>query len=160
MLTQGSVCFARNPGLGKRNSFRVAAACVSPSPNPPKSPSPTLPKGRETIPAVFEAVGWCALPLGRVGEGLQFELPPLGEGWGGALGGLGWGPSSLSGLTLNTIIPASTWTDGNDLWVNYEKCIDAAMLNSISGECSFHRNVRCAMYQLRCYLHLYKSCNT
>ena len=63
-------CFARNPGLGKRNSYRVAAACVSPSPNPPKSPSPALPKGREPILAVFKAVGWNALPLGRVGEGL------------------------------------------------------------------------------------------
>ena len=85
------------------------------------------------------------------------ERPPCGEGWGGAFG-LGRGLSA--GLSLNTIIPASTWTDGNDLWVNYEKCIDAAMLNSILGGCSFHRNVRCAMYQLRCYLHLYKSCNT
>ena len=64
-------------------------------------------------------------------------LPPFGEGWGGALG-LGRGFSA--GLTLNTIIPASTWTDGNDLWVNYEKCIDAAMLNSILGGCSFQRN--------------------
>ena len=69
---------------------------------------------------MFDEVGWNALPLGRVGEGL----------WGG----LGRGISA--GLSLNTIIPASTWTDGNDLWVNYEKCIDAAMLNSILGECS------------------------
>ena len=117
---------------------------------PCRSPSPALPKGREPILAVFEAVWWDALPLGRVGEGLL-------EGWGGAFG-LGRGLSVV--LTLNTIIPASTWTDGNDLWVNYEKCIDAAMLNSILGGYSFHRNVRCAMYQLRCYLHLYKSCNT
>ena len=35
-----------------------------------RSPSPTLPKGRESILAVFEVVGWNALPLGRVGEGL------------------------------------------------------------------------------------------
>ena len=34
-----------------------------------RSPSPTLPKGRESILAVFEEVGWNALPLGRVGEG-------------------------------------------------------------------------------------------
>ena len=101
-----------------------------------RSPSPALPKGRESIPAVFEAVGWCALPLGRVGEGLS----------------VGW-----VGLTLNTIIPASTWTDGNDLWVNYEKCIDAAMLNSISGGCSFQRN-EClsTLSKLRCYHHIYK----
>ena len=35
-----------------------------------RSPSPTLPKGRELILAVFLAVGRDALPLGRVGEGL------------------------------------------------------------------------------------------
>ena len=40
------------------------------------SPSPALPKGRESILAVFYAVGWNSLPLGRVGEGLL--------GWGGA----------------------------------------------------------------------------
>ena len=103
--------------------------------------------------------------------------PSFGEGWGGAYtrggssfllcfrrlggapspwGGLGWGPC-LAGLTLNTIIPASTWTDGNDLWVNYEKCIDAAMLNSISGGCSFQRN-EClsTLSKLRCYHHIYK----
>ena len=33
------------------------------------SPSPALPKGRESILAVFYAVGWNSLPLGRVGEG-------------------------------------------------------------------------------------------
>jgi len=36
-----------------------------------RSPSPALPKGRESILAVFEEVGWNALPLGRVGEGLS-----------------------------------------------------------------------------------------
>ena len=61
--------------------------------------------------------------------------------WGGLGRGFREGLSvGWSGLTLNTIIPASTWTDGNDLWINYEKCIDAAMLNSILGECSFQRN--------------------
>ena len=29
-----------------------------------RSPSPTLPKGRESILAVFYAVGWNSLPLG------------------------------------------------------------------------------------------------
>ena len=33
------------------------------------SPSPALPKGLESILAVFYAVGWNSLPLGRVGEG-------------------------------------------------------------------------------------------
>ena len=75
-----------------------------------RSPSPTLPKGRESILAVFEEVGWNALPLGRVGEGLTqgagvhsccvlggwVARPPLGEGWGGALGRLGWGLSALA----------------------------------------------------------------
>ena len=35
-----------------------------------RSPSPTLPKGRESIPAVFEAVGCGSFPLGKVGMGL------------------------------------------------------------------------------------------
>ena len=43
-----------------------------------------LHKGRESILAVFEVVGWYALPLGRVGEGL--------------LGGLGRGLSALATL--------------------------------------------------------------
>ena len=60
--------------------------------------------------------------------------------WGGLGRGFWVGGGFSVVLTLNTIIPASTWTDGNDLWINYEKCIDAAMLNSISGECSFHWN--------------------
>ena len=34
-----------------------------------KGPSPALPQGRESIPAMFEEVWWNALPLGRVGEG-------------------------------------------------------------------------------------------
>ena len=44
-----------------------------------RSPSPALPKGRELIPAVFYAVGWNSLPLGRVGEGPLYpgELRPL-----------------------------------------------------------------------------------
>ena len=42
------------------------------------------PKGREPILAVFEVVGWYALPLGRGGEGL--------------LGGLGRGSSALATL--------------------------------------------------------------
>ena len=29
-------CFARNPGLGNRNTYSVAVACVSPSPNSPQ----------------------------------------------------------------------------------------------------------------------------
>ena len=117
---------------------------------PCRSPSPAL---RKPLPGPPQGAGahYCCVLGGWV------VRPPFGEGWGGAFG-LGRGFSVV--LTLNTIIPASTWTDGNDLWVNYEKCIDAAMLNSILGGYSFHRNVRCAMYQLRCYLHLYKSCNT
>ena len=42
-------CFARNPGLGKRNSYRVAAAyggCT-------RSPSLALPKGRELSPLPY-----------------------------------------------------------------------------------------------------------
>ena len=73
------------------------------------------------------------------------------QGMGDFFSALPWGGLGRgfwlagAGLTLNTIIPASTWTDGNDLWVNYEKCIDAAMLNSILGECSFQRNALVAI---------------
>ena len=36
-----------------------------------RSPSPTLPKGRESILAVFCAVGFDSFPLGKVGMGLK-----------------------------------------------------------------------------------------
>ena len=116
------------------------------------------PAGAGTKTAAWEK----PLPGPPQGAGVHFRcvlggwvvLPPFGEGWGGALG-LGRGFSV--GLSLNTIIPASTWTDGNDLWVNYEKCIDAAMLNSISGGCSIHWNeCRSTLSKLRCYHHIYK----
>ena len=155
------------------------AALKGPLPGPPKAhPQPS----EKPLPSPPQGAGVHS----RCVLGGWVARPPFGEGWGGAYtrggspfslcfrrlggtpslwGGLGRGFREgllvgWAGLSLNTIIPASTWTDGNDLWVNYEKCIDAAMLNSILGGCSFHRNVRCAMYQLRCYLHLYKSCNT
>ena len=41
-----------------------------------RSPSPTLPKGREPILAVFLAVGWNALPWGGLGRGFR----EVGEG--------------------------------------------------------------------------------
>ena len=41
--------------------------CLSKS----SSPSPTLPKGRELIPAVFVVVGSSFFPLGKVGMGLR-----------------------------------------------------------------------------------------
>ena len=43
-----------------------------------RSPSPTLPKGRESILAVFYAVGWNSLPLGRVGEGPLYHGNSVG----------------------------------------------------------------------------------
>ena len=52
----------------------------------PESPSPSLPKGRELIPAVFEAVVWRSFLLGKAGMGLALLLLPLGEGWDGARG--------------------------------------------------------------------------
>ena len=42
------------------------------------SPSPALPKGRESILAVFYAVGWNSLPLGRVGEGPLYHGNSVG----------------------------------------------------------------------------------
>ena len=92
------------------------AAWGKPLPNPPKAPPRPSPRGGSPFSLCFRRLGGTPSPWGGLGRGLS------------------------AGLTLNTIIPASTWTDGNDLWVNYEKCIDAAMLNSISGECSLHCN--------------------
>ena len=45
-----------------------------------RSPSPTLPKGRESILAVFCAVVWNALPLGRVGIVDRSPSPALPKG--------------------------------------------------------------------------------
>ena len=42
--------FVRNPGLGKRNSYRVARGAPTPA---TKSPTPALPKGRELYPSVY-----------------------------------------------------------------------------------------------------------
>ena len=137
---------------GKKKSGwrRYKNSCLGEAP-----PQPS-PRGGSPFLLCFRRFGGTPAPWGGLGRGPSLNALPW-EGWGGAFG-LGRGLSVV--LTLNTIIPASTWTDGNDLWINYEKCIDAAMLNSISGGCLFHRNARSPMYQLRCYLHLYKSCNT
>ncbi len=69
--------FARNPGLGKRNSYRVAAACGRQT----ISPSPAIPKGRELLPAVFEAFRQDSFPLRKVGMGLLLVRFALAEGW-------------------------------------------------------------------------------
>ena len=44
---------------------KKTAANRGSSPNPSESPSPSLPKGREFIPADFKGVGALLLPLGR-----------------------------------------------------------------------------------------------
>ena len=49
-----------------------------------KSPSPALPKGRELLPAVFEAFRQDSFPLGKVGMGLLLVRFALAEGWDGA----------------------------------------------------------------------------
>ena len=46
-----------------------------------EAPPQTLPKGRELLLAVFEAVVWCSFPLGKAGMGLRTGL--------GAVVGLG-----------------------------------------------------------------------
>ena len=74
------------------------AACEKPLPSPPKAPPRPSPRGGSPFLLCFRRFGgtsslWGGLgrgpsldsrPLGRVGEGLQFERPPFGEGWGGA----------------------------------------------------------------------------
>ena len=62
-----------------------------------RSPSPTLPKGRELIPAVFCAVWRDALPLGRVGEGLL--------GWLGR----GFSAAACEHTTIGFYLLTSTW---------------------------------------------------
>ncbi|OYP70587.1 hypothetical protein CIK87_03050 [Prevotella sp. P5-64] len=47
-----------------------------------KSPSPALPKGRELLPAVFEAFRQDSFPLGKVGMGLLLVRFALAAGWG------------------------------------------------------------------------------
>ena len=68
-----------------------------PLPSPPQggSPSPTLPKGRELIPAVFEAVGSSSFPLDKVGMGLRTKAM---YGW---LIVDGVHPDNSVGVTLN-----------------------------------------------------------
>ena len=132
-------CFARNPGLGNRNTYSVAAACVSPSPNPPQGagvphqapfqPSYSLPQGEgaptaglsqpssrgrssncKPIPAFFKGIEFQLRPHPSLPQGdgalpkylrhSEMELPPLGEGWGGAQMelpplGEGWGGAQL-----------------------------------------------------------------
>ena len=73
ILTQGRGASPLNPGLGNRNSVRVAAACGGPSPNPPQGAG---------------VLTCCAL-------GCLVELLPLGEGWDGA-SGVGEGPQVLA----------------------------------------------------------------
>ena len=57
-----------------------------PLPSPPQGagsstggPSPSLPKGREFLPAVFEVVVWRSFPLGKVRMGLVWHSFPLGK---------------------------------------------------------------------------------
>ena len=45
-----------------------------------RSPSPTLPKGRESILAVFCAVGFDSFPLGKVGIVDRSPSPALPKG--------------------------------------------------------------------------------
>ena len=92
-------CFARNPGLGNRNTYRVAAACVSLSPNPPKGrefyikPHSNPPKAPSRgwsynggpIPAFFKVkeLQLLAYPCLLQGEGVPTEAPPdLSQGEG------------------------------------------------------------------------------
>ena len=92
-------CFARNPGLGNRNSVRVAAACVSPSPCPPQrarahwKPLPMLsPRGGSSFLLCFRWLCGVPSPWGRLGWGLCGAPSPWGRlGWG-----FGWGLFSCS----------------------------------------------------------------
>ena len=64
-----SVATVKKAAYGRSKSPAFAGAKTAtdrgPSPNPPESPSPSLPKGRELIPAEFKDVGVLLLPLGR-----------------------------------------------------------------------------------------------
>ena len=66
VLTQGSV-LRPQPWAGE-SQLRQSCCCLG------NAPSQTLPKGRELIPAMFEAVGCCSFPLGKAGMGLLLGL--------------------------------------------------------------------------------------
>ena len=74
-------CFARNPGLGNRNTYSVAVGGSSRSKWGPfpaifkgiefqLRPHPSLPQGEGALPKCLKHS--------------KMELPPLGEGWDGA----------------------------------------------------------------------------
>ena len=94
-------CFARNPGLGNRNTYSVAVGGSSRSIEAPSQPSPrgrstncwpipaffkvkesqqkplpTFHMGKERHPSALNTVRWDSRPLGRVGEGLQLGAIP------------------------------------------------------------------------------------
>ena len=109
IYTQGRGASPLNPGLGKRNSYRVAAADGWPLPGHPQGagvhrcPSPSLPKGRESIGApprpsprggspyllCLRVFGGAPSPWGRLGWGLYVgrrkPLPSL-PFWGNRRG--------------------------------------------------------------------------
>ena len=75
-----SVATVKKAAYGRSKSPAFAGAKTAtdrgPSPNPPESPSPSLPKGRELIPAEFKDVGVLLLPLGEGWDGASMS------GWG------------------------------------------------------------------------------
>ena len=60
---------------------------------PPHALRKPLPKGREFLLAVFEAVVWCSFPLGKVGMGLQ--------GWDGACRWMVRTPGNSVGVAIS-----------------------------------------------------------
>ena len=75
-----SVATVKKAAYGRSKSPAFAGTKTAtdrgPSPNPPESPSPSLPKGRELIPAEFKDVGVLLLPLGEGWDGASMS------GWG------------------------------------------------------------------------------
>ena len=80
-----SVATVKKAAYGRSKSPAFAGAKTAtdrgPSPNPPESPSPSLPKGRELIPAEFKDVGVLLLPLGEGWDGASMLEWGFRVGW-------------------------------------------------------------------------------
>ena len=80
-----SVATVKKAAYGRSKSPAFAGTKIAtdrgPSPNPPESPSPSLPKGRELIPAEFKDVGVLLLPLGEGWDGASMLEWGFRVGW-------------------------------------------------------------------------------
>ena len=116
----------KKPPLAVKKSQIVAPS--QPSPRGRRliamgSPSPTLPKGREPLLAVFKGVCGCPLPLGRVGEGLRRSIScPTTQSEGAPAAFLLLGMDCWRGpLGVHCIRLWASCLTGMPLWIGRDK---------------------------------------